>query len=301
MPRATQLFLLLGLLGLLDLLEGCSLDLARLRGDLDAATSDAPGPDAPLSDAPGHDAPADGGAALIDPVLAVDLVGTPSDLIVGPDPDGARIVVDFGSSTLHTATFRGSACVFAGASIVDVAGTWRGATALMDVRGSTDLDILADSGDGSASVLEHGAGNAFEPSAPVTLGTGGVLVALGVGNLDGDALPDLVAVERGRFAVPLVRVGGVFSAESGISTGSGTHVAALVSDVDGMDADDLVTLVDDGGTVFLEIQRNLGTRMPLTFQTVTSTPLGSGAAALAVGASSGSGQRPIAAVVGEQL
>ena len=314
--RAAICLLLVSALLVVSGLAGCSLDLARLRVGLDASMADVPLLDAPLQDAPlpdgsaddapSADAPADGGVELVvDPVTSIDFPATPSNLLVGVDPAGARIVVHLESSGLRTSTLSASGCSFAEANRVDIGGGSRGASALVDVVGTPDLDILTDVTNGSLSVFEQDSAASFAASDPFISGTTGPLLTIAVGDLDGDAagLRDLVAVERRRFAVPMIRSGDTFLGQSGISSGVGSHLEALVSDVDGMNDDDFVALVEDGASVFLEIQQNQRT-MPVGFQQLSSDPLPLAPeqpVALAVGEPNSSSLRPIAVVLGMEL
>lgn len=76
-----------------------------------------------------------------------------------------------------------------------------------------------------------------------------------------------------------------------------------MSDVDGMNDDDFVALVEDGSSVFLEIQQNQRTT-PVGFQQLSSDPLPLAPeqpVALAVGEPNSSSLRPIAVVLGMEL
>lgn len=143
--------------------------------------------------------------------------------------------------------------------------------ALADVTGNDFLDVITAGEIGSSSTVSSGAvgvlpndGNAsFGYAATYDTGGGGSTPSAAVADVDGDGLPDIVAVDAsdpGKISLLRNTGSGTFGSPTSYPTGVQVVASVAVADVDGDGHPDVVTASNDtgGGAGIVSVLHNTG-------------------------------------------
>ncbi len=151
------------------------------------------------------------------------------------------------------------------------------------------LDVVtANSGSGTISVLLGNGDGSFQ--APVTYTVGSSPVAVAIGDLNGDGIPDIAVANQSSNTVSILYGNGDGTFQSAVSVTVGSSPDGLaIADLDGQHGNDLVVSNYGGNNVSVLLNKGGG-----SFATAVNYTVGSNPAGLAIADLNGDGKLDIA-------
>ncbi len=203
-------------------------------------------------------------------LVVADLQSAKSnDLVVG-DLGGTGLP-DIRSFLNHSGTFIEQTNATLTEDVVDLV-----AGAFTNVAG--EVDIAALGAHGVTIVTNQGSGTSLSAGTPVL--SGGALVGIAAGDLNGDNRPDLAVIDSANNTlVPLLNSGSSFAAQASLAVSSPNAIA--IGDLDGDGRPDIAVATAFGAVLVFINQTAAGATTTSFFTPAASYPVGAGPAAIA--------------------